>query len=58
LSILATIQAPIILMSQNRSEEKDRIKAEFDYQINKKSEREIREIKELLQKHIKSSKGH
>lgn len=48
LSCLAAIQAPIILMSQNRQSEKDRIKAEYDYQINKKAEKEIREIKNLL----------
>lgn len=48
LSCLAAIQAPIILMSQNRQAQKDRVKAEFDYRINKKAEKEIREIKNLL----------
>lgn len=48
LSCLAAIQAPIILMSQNRQTQRDRIKAEHDYQINKKAEAEIREIKRLL----------
>ncbi len=48
LSCLAAIQAPIILMSQNRTTQRDRLKAEFDYRINKKAEREIREIKNLL----------
>jgi len=48
LSCLAAVQAPIILMSQNRQGQKDRIKAEFDYMINKKAEQEIREIKNLL----------
>ncbi len=48
LSCLAAIQAPIILMSQNRQSQRDRIKSEHDYQINKKAEQEIREIKELL----------
>ena len=48
LSCLAAIQAPIILMSQNRQIQRDRIKAEFDYKINKKAEKEIREIKQLL----------
>jgi uncharacterized membrane protein len=56
LGSLAVIQAPIILMSQNRQAEKDRIKTEYDYQTNKKAEEEIREIKEMLQKHIKNSK--
>jgi uncharacterized membrane protein len=50
LSCLAAIQAPIILMSQNRLAQRDRIKAEYDYRINKKAEEEIREIKELLLK--------
>ena len=55
LSCLAAIQAPIILMSQNRENQRDRIKAEYDYQINKKAEKEIREIKNLLiQKHRKN----
>ena len=53
LSCLAAIQAPIILMSQNRQGQKDRIKAEFDYTINKKAEREIREIKNLLRRQYK-----
>ena len=48
LSCLAAIQAPVILMSQNRQSQKDRIKAEYDYRVNKKAEREIREIKNLL----------
>ncbi|NBU72878.1 MAG: DUF1003 domain-containing protein [Bacteroidetes bacterium] len=44
LSCLAAIQAPIIMMSQNRQEEKDRIHAENDYLINQKAEKEIREL--------------
>lgn len=48
LSCLAAIQAPVILMSQNRQTQRDRIRAEFDYTINKKAEKEIREIKNLL----------
>lgn len=50
LSCLAAIQAPIILMSQNREAQKDRLRAEYDFQVNKKAEREIREIKNLLLK--------
>jgi uncharacterized membrane protein len=50
---LAVIQAPIILMSQNRESQKDRIKTEYDYQTNKKAEQEIREIKEMLRKKLK-----
>ncbi len=50
LSCLAAIQAPIILMSQNRQAQRDRIKAQNDYRVNKKAEEEIREIKNLLLK--------
>ena len=48
LSCLAAIQAPVILMSQNRQIQRDRYKSEYDYKINKKAEKEIREIKNLL----------
>lgn len=41
LSMLAAIQAPVILMSQNRQSEKDRFSAEHDYEINLKAELEI-----------------
>jgi uncharacterized membrane protein len=41
LSMLASIQAPIILMSQNRQAELDRINAEHDYEVNLKAELEI-----------------
>jgi len=44
LSCLAALQAPIIMMSQNRQEEKDRIRARSDYMINLKSEMEIRSL--------------
>ncbi|MBS3072587.1 DUF1003 domain-containing protein [Candidatus Pacearchaeota archaeon] len=48
LSCLAAIQAPIILMSQNRANERDRLRAEYDYAVNRKAEKEIREIKNDL----------
>jgi len=41
LSMLASVQAPLILMSQNRQAEKDRINAENDYEVNLKAELEI-----------------
>lgn len=41
LLMMATIQAPIILMSQNRQEQKDRVKVEHAYKINIKTELEI-----------------
>ncbi len=48
LSMLASIQAPIILMSQNRQAEKDRINAEHDYEVNLKAELEIMLLHEKL----------
>ena len=44
LSSLAAFQAPIIMMSQNRQEAKDRLQSEHDYQINLKAEIEIRQL--------------
>ena len=48
LSCLAALQAPVIMMSQNRQEEKDRERARKDYMINLKSEMEIRILHEKL----------
>lgn len=48
LSCLAAIQAPIILMSQNRQEDRDRLRAEYDYRVNLKAELEIRYLHEKL----------
>jgi uncharacterized membrane protein len=48
LSTLAAIQAPIIMMSQNRQEEKDRIRGEHDFQVNLKSELEIQILNEKI----------
>lgn len=48
LSCLAAIQAPVIMMSQNRQEAKDRIRSEHDYQINLKAELEIRHLHEKM----------
>lgn len=48
LSCLAAIQAPIILMSQNRQSEKDRQRAEYDYAVNRKAEREIQDIRKMV----------
>lgn len=48
LSCLAAIQAPIIMMSQNRQEAKDRMRSLHDYQINLKAELEIRHLHEKL----------
>lgn len=48
LSCLAAIQAPIIMMSQNRREQKDRIRNEYEYKINLKAELEIKLLHEKL----------
>lgn len=44
LSCLAAIQAPIILMSQNRESERDRLRQQYDYLIDRKAERGIQKI--------------
>ncbi len=48
LSMLAAIQAPIIMMSQNRQEDRDRLRAENDYKVNLKAEIEIRTLSEKM----------
>ncbi|GAB3517978.1 DUF1003 domain-containing protein [Emticicia fontis] len=58
LSCIAALQAPVIMMSQNRQEEKDRMRAENDYLINLKAEMQIRSLNQkidlLLEKQIKT----
>jgi uncharacterized membrane protein len=58
LSTIAALQAPIIMMSQNRQEEKDRMRSENDYLINLKAEMEIRGLHQkidlLLEEQIKT----
>lgn len=56
LSCLASLQAPIIMMSQNRQEEKDRERAKKDYEINLKAENEIQLLQEKLDKLLKYHK--
>lgn len=66
LSCLAALQAPFILMSQRRQEDKDRERAVSDYLVNLKAEQEIRELHqkldvimlqhEAIMKHIEESK--
>ena len=48
LSMLAAIQAPIILMSQNRQADKDRVRSEHDYEVNLKAELEIMLLHEKI----------
>ncbi len=58
LSAIAALQAPIIMMSQNRQEEKDRMMNENDYLINLKAEMQIRSLHQkmdlLLEEQIKT----
>lgn len=58
LSAIAALQAPVIMMSQNRKEEKDRMRSENDYLVNLKAEMEIRSLHQkidlLLEEQIKS----
>ena len=44
LSMIAAIQAPIIMMSQNRQDKKDRLRGELDYEVNRRAEAEIEAI--------------
>ena len=48
LSCLAALQAPVIMMSQNRLEAKDRMRSEHDYRVNLKAELEIRHLHEKI----------
>lgn len=44
LSMLAAIQAPVIMMSQNRQDAKDRLRGELDYQVNRRAEAEVQAL--------------
>ena len=44
LSMLAAIQAPVIMMSQNRQDKKDRLRSEMDFDVNRRAESEIKEL--------------
>jgi uncharacterized membrane protein len=50
LSCLAAIQAPLILMTQNRQAERDRIDAHYDHAINRKAERENQQLQKDMDK--------
>jgi uncharacterized membrane protein len=54
LSMLAAIQAPVIMMSQNRQDTKDRLRGELDYQVNRRAEAEIQALGRKL--HLLSDK--
>jgi CRP/FNR family cyclic AMP-dependent transcriptional regulator len=69
LSMLAAIQAPVIMMSQNRQDTKDRVRGELDYDVNVRAESEIQalsnklnllnekigDVDDLLRQHMKIS---
>ena len=57
LSCVAAIQAPLIMMSQNRQEEKDRRRSENDYRVNLKNEIIIKDLHEKLDLIIKNQKA-
>ena len=72
LSMLAAIQAPVIMMSQNRQDTKDRLRGELDFDVNRRAEREIQgvthklnvlddrleDVTDLLRKHLALNGGH
>lgn len=68
LACIAAIQAPIIMMSQNREAKRDRLRAEQDYEINVRAEQEIQDVQEhlhrmedrieLLLKEVQQLRGH
>jgi uncharacterized membrane protein len=72
LSMLAAIQAPVIMMSQNRQDKKDRVRGELDYEVNRRAEREIQsvthklnvlddkmgDVAELLRRHVDLVSGN
>jgi uncharacterized membrane protein len=48
LSMLAAIQAPVIMMSQNRTDKKDRLRGELDYEVNRRAEAEVQSLSRKL----------
>ncbi|HUA98383.1 MAG TPA: DUF1003 domain-containing protein [Terracidiphilus sp.] len=48
LSMLAAVQAPVIMMSQNRQDAKDRVRSELDFEVNKRAETEIQALSKKL----------
>jgi uncharacterized membrane protein len=49
LSMLAALQAPVIMMSQNRQDQKDRLRGELDFQVNRRAETEVQSLSGKLQ---------
>ena len=50
LSMLAALQAPVIMMSQNRQDAKDRVRADVEYEVNLRAETEIMELHHKVDK--------
>jgi uncharacterized membrane protein len=48
LSMLAAVQAPVIMMSQNRQDKKDRLRSELDFDVNRRAESEIQGLAQKL----------
>jgi CRP/FNR family transcriptional regulator, cyclic AMP receptor protein len=69
--MLAAIQAPVIMMSQNRQDKKDRVRSELDYDVNRRAEVEVQglagkmnivsdkitDLEELLREHMTRTPG-
>src|SRR6266513_337806 len=55
IGMIASLSAPVIMMSQNREAQKDRLRADLDYQVNLKNEMLLGEILRLLEKRVKDS---
>src|SRR5438874_2587854 len=55
IGMIASLSAPVIMMSQNREAQKDRLRADLDYQVNLKNEMLLGEILRLLQKREKDA---
>src|SRR5262249_51327681 len=56
LSMLAAIQAPVIMMSQNRQDKKDRVRGELDFEVNRRAELEIQGLSRKLN-HLEDKLG-
>jgi uncharacterized membrane protein len=48
LSMLAALQAPVIMMSQNRQDKKDRLRGELDFDVNRRAEAEVQTLSRKL----------
>ena len=56
LSCLSSLQAPIIMMSQNRQESRDRLRAEYDYRLSLKAETELRRLNAKIDRLIEADR--